>query len=101
MASHLGIPLQEVQDKTTSSEFVDWIFYLDWLDTDGFRKDDFYMAQIASEIRRSFVAKPEKVKLHDFLLKFKEPDAPVQLSPEQRMKRSKSAWLGLFKMKEK
>ena len=93
--------LQEVQDKTTSSEFVDWMWYLDWLDTDGFHREDYYLAQIASEIRRSFIAKPEKVRLTDFLLKFQEKKPEPVLMPEQRMKKSKSAWLGLFKMKEK
>lgn len=88
----------------SSLEFVRWKVRIegDWTRN---TKQDFYMASIASEVRRSFVAKPENVKLDDFLLKFVTPDAkPAAMSEGDRQKQlsaSKSFWTALAGVKTK
>ena len=69
-------------------------------------REEHYLAQIACEVRRSFVKKPQSVKLEDFLLKFtavKPSEAPkppthVDTPPdglERRVAASKAFWRGL------
>ena len=63
------MPVQEVQAKTTSAEFVMWMAYLEQDQTDH-RREDYYMAQVAAEIRRGNSKKPQKIRVDDFLLKY-------------------------------
>lgn len=69
LASHLGMSLQEVQQQTTSSEFVEWVEYLDSLWNVPDRKD-YLLANIAAEVCRTRVKRPASVKVQDFILKF-------------------------------
>lgn len=86
VASHLKVPVEELQGRITTTEFLEWIHFLR-LEDDRNSKSDLYLAQIAAEIRRGWVEDAREVKVSDFLLGAK----PV-LTPEQRMKKSKAAW---------
>lgn len=52
----------------TYTEFLEWLEFLRW-EEDRHTKSDYYMAQVAAEIRRSNVKNPRKVRVQDFLLK--------------------------------
>jgi len=91
VASHLGIPVEELAERITHREFLNWLEFLDW-DEKHHSKSDYYLAQIAAEVRRSFVKNAKKVKTNDFLLQYKDANAPSG-------KDSKSAWLGFFNIK--
>lgn len=52
-------------------------------------KEDYYLAQIAAEVRRGIVKNPNKVKLKDFLLTIQT--GPV--SNPDTLENSKSFWL--------
>ena len=83
--------IQRVQSEMTSTEFLDWVAYLDE-DVNAFHREDYFLASIAAEIRRSYVAKPMSVKLSDFLLRFKEKVKQKKMSIEEKTKRSKAFW---------
>ena len=99
MASHLHLTVQEAQAKITYTEFLKWVWYLNWRDTEEFNRQDFYLAQIAAEICKGQVKKPKKIKLKNFLLDFSLKDSkPKKVDPEEQKKRmtdSKRYWLGL------
>jgi len=95
------MPLQELQEKTTSTEFLEWQHYLD-LDANAFHREDYFLANIAKAIMTGQVKKPEELKIEDFLLKFKTAsnEAPVQLTPEEKAAKSKAFWLQALGVKE-
>jgi hypothetical protein len=70
---------------------------------------DYYLASIASEVRRSYVKDPRKVKLEDMLLKFNikndkaEVSSPARDEDQAEVQKvvSKSFWLGMFGIKER
>lgn len=39
---------------------------------------DFYLAQIAAEVRKGNVKHPNQVKIKDFMVEMKKPSSPVQ-----------------------
>jgi hypothetical protein len=82
-------------DSTTSSQFVEWLEYLE-RDINAFHREDYYHAQIAAEIRRSFVKKPRNVKAKQFLLKFQHMKPKVAQSFEEVCEKSKRFWFGMF-----
>lgn len=107
LASHLHLTVQELQEKTTSTEFLEWRFYLREA-LNEFHREDYYLAQIALEIRRSWASTNRK--LSDFLITFStEEKKAVASSPQKREKteeekkaylaRSKAAWLGALGIK--
>jgi len=65
--------------------------YLD-REVTGFHREDYYLAQIAAEIRRWKTK--EKVKLGDFILDF-HTDEKAPKKPQDCLNRSKSYWLGI------
>jgi len=97
---------QRCQEETSSTDFVLWMEYLEGK-INAFHREDYFLAQIAAEIRRSFVKNPKKVKLDDFLLKFKDKTktARKKMTKEERTKIAKSFWSALtslsFKPKRK
>lgn len=95
LASHLHLPLQEVLSKTTSSEFNMWMIYLEE-EINGFHREDYYLAQIAAEIRKGQVKNPKKVKVKDMILQFsigrKQKKTPMD--KEESINRSKAFWFG-------
>jgi len=96
----LNIPIAELKQKTTSTEFVIWMEYLE-RDVNAFHPENFYLAQIAAEIRRSFVKNPKQIRLKDFLLKFIMPEEPKKLSIKERSKRMKRFWFFHVGLKNK
>jgi hypothetical protein len=108
LAFHLKQPLQYIQQTTTATEFSEWLVFLDMQETELFAKQDFYLAQIAAEVRRSWVSKESRqsVKTEDFVIKFqtKTPRKKKAQETDSRysMQVSKAAWLaavGLGKKK--
>jgi len=100
LASHLHCPLQRVKNETTSTEFIMWQEYLEQ-DLVISKREYYYLAQIAAEIRRTISKHPKRIKLQDFLLKFRN-DKKVNnsmLSVEERTKKSKSFWKALVGIK--
>ena len=75
-------------------------------------KQDIYLAQIAAEIRRSFVKNPETIKIEHFIRKFETifdekgvPKEELEVEVEERPKevvetKSKSAWLKFLGIKK-
>ena len=58
------------------------------------RKEDYYAAQIATEVRRSYARKGKSVKIKDFLLKFKTSKENLKTDKDLKTKvrRSKMFW---------
>jgi len=81
----------QTRERISSTEFLKWIWFLEWKATEEFDRKDFYLAQIAAEIVRGQVKKPKKIKLKDFLLDFKKEKAEPS---KEQMQRSKKFWLG-------
>lgn len=101
LASHLHLPLQEVMQKTTSQEFVDWMTFLDQ-EVNSFHREDYYLAQIAAEVRRTFTKNPSHIKTKDFIIEFKTNTSKKKTSkksPEEKLKMSKTYWLSLSGVK--
>ena len=87
--------LQQCMFEVSSSEFVAWIGYLD-TEVNRFHRQDYFLATIAAEIRRSYVKKPRDVKIGDFLLEFETSDVVQKHSAQE----SKNFWfsaLGITK----
>jgi len=88
--------LFEVKRKTSASEFILWMEYLEW-EINAFDKTAYYLAQVAAEVRRSYVKTPKSVKFEDFVMKFRskneEPDISVDASV--RLQRQKQFFFGL------
>ena len=61
--------IQRIKYEITSSEFVDWIVYLDEKEKNPTRQD-ILLANIATECRRNLVKHPQLVKVQDFLSMF-------------------------------
>ena len=88
--------VQRVKQETTATELVTWIEYLRMekekvLDIE---KQDYYLAQIASEVRRSFVKSPQSVKTSDFMINFKEKEQKP-MTKEEASAASKQYWFGV------
>jgi len=56
----------------TSTEFVEWKVFLDE-QVNAFHREDYFLAAIIAEVRRSYVKYPKRVKLQHHLLKFTVP----------------------------
>lgn len=96
--------LQRCQEETSSTQFLDWIEYLKW-DVNAFHREDYYLAQIACEVRRILAKDPNKeMDLKRFLFKFVKKERPKRLTKKEATKRSKRRWLswaGIKLRKEK
>lgn len=100
LAFHLHKTVEELKEQITHSEFLEWMEFLA-LERNKARKLDYYLAQIAFELRRSNVKNPGRVKLGDFLLKFVSRAVPSRMDfdPDDDEKyrehvatESKNAW---------
>jgi len=93
-------PLQEFQEKTTSTEFLEWVQFFE-MEANFFHREDFYWAQIAAEIRKSYVDSKyaNKVKTDDMLIKFKRvvKEAPRTAVDAARSMKNWYAALGVKK----
>ena len=87
--------LDDVKMKTSTSQFVLWMQYLDW-DINAFDKTCFYLAQIAAEVRRPNMPKGKTVKLEDFIIKFSsKKDAEKPEDEQTKANRMKQYFFGL------
>lgn len=80
----------------TRTEFFDWLVFLR-MEKEEHGKMDYYLAQIAAEVRRTRVKHPNQVKTKDLLLR--TTSTTVVPTPEKRSA-SKSIWLSALKVKE-
>jgi hypothetical protein len=88
--------LQFVQQFTSSTEFLEWAEYLNQQETETVKREEYYWAQIAAEVRRSWVKHKQKIKLTDFLIKFsysKKPKILTAQEKEMKLQKSKNFWL--------
>jgi len=96
IASHLHSPVQVIQQQMSSSEFIIWAEFLKQ-DFNHPDRHDYYLAQIAMEVRRGSMncRHPNKVKFEDLLMKFEidKKDEPKTL--EEADERSKKFWFAL------
>lgn len=76
----------------TFSEFLDWVEFLG-VQERRMDKIDFYLAQIAAEVRRGVVKNPKTVNVKDFYVNYTNP-----VEAANRTKKSKAAWGAVFKM---
>jgi len=79
---------------------MDWIAYLDDEELNGFHREDYYLANIAAEVRRSFVKDPAKIKMESFLIKFKKGAKlkRPKKTKEEKIRESKAFWMSLAGM---
>lgn len=88
--------LQECQEDTTSTEFLEWQWALQIIDFQERSKQDYYSAQIVAEIRRfreGFSRSPAAITVEECLMDFGNnkfvtreyvtPDGNVPLEPGQ------------------
>lgn len=98
LASHLGMSLDEVKAKTSATQYVLWMEYLEW-EINAFDKQCYYLAQIAAEVRRSCVKPGVLVRLQDFLIKFRTTmtpqKAPTSTKSRTETGRTKQFFFGL------
>lgn len=93
--------LQRCQRETTSNEFKEWCQFLsdEW---QAPKREDYYLAQIAAEVRRTIARNPQRVNVKDFLLRFKFPKKGHVLTEKekaQRLAASKARWFAIVGMK--
>ena len=102
LASYLRLPLQRVQDETTAVEFLEWNEFLRREREEDFQKQDkldWYLAQIACEVRRSQAKGPTKIKTDHFLLQFKPSGKKTTSDDKDQAMYQKRLWLGMFGLK--
>lgn len=89
LAARLGRSrISELQREISSRKFTEWKAFFEWEDTHQ-TKEDFYAAQIAAEVRRSYVKKPKTIKTKNFLL-----PVPQTMTQKQKhyLEQSKQRW---------
>jgi len=92
--------VQRAQFEIPSSEFVDWVVYLDD-EPNRFHRDDYNFARLAAEIRRSYVKDPMTVKEESFLIEFREKKKVKKLTIEEKTKRDKKFWGTVLKFSKR
>jgi len=72
--------------------------YLDW-EANAFDKTCYYLAQIAAEMRRSYIKRGVVVRVEDFILKFTskriEEKIPTPMDVQTKIDRAKQFFFGL------
>lgn len=87
----------DLKARITYREFAEWLCFLN-KEEERQTKQDYYLAQIAAEIRRGQVKSPRSIKVKDFLVQVTTAATPQQ---EKKTERSKSFWMGLAGVKQK
>jgi len=91
--------VDRVQEETTSTQFIQWAEFLD-RDVNAFHREDYFLAHLIAEVRRSYVKNPKSVKEETFMLKF-EDEKDVEKKKEEALQdkaeKSKKSWLGWLK----
>lgn len=102
LASHLCMPVSEIQEKTTSTEFLKWRWFLNWKDVEEFNRTDYYLAQIAATVERGYAKHPNRSTINSKLLTFKfSKEKTAMVDDEVRIQNSKNFWLGLSRLPAK
>ncbi len=95
------MPLRKCVKSHYHRDYLLWMRYLDELWDQPSRTDN-YLMQIALEVKRVLMKRPEKVKLSDFLLKFTNKRKPLgKTAKKQADQTTKSKWLGLVGLGKK
>ena len=83
--------IDRCKSETSVSQYKKWMVFLDWKEGESFDRTIYYLAQIATEVRRSYVKNPHQVKLKDFIIQFmlKKQNKESDLSIEERTMRAK------------
>lgn len=85
--------LKEVTSRMSHREYLTRLAWIEENLNDP-EKNEFYLMQIASEVRRVLSKNPNKIKLEDFKIKFASKVTEVQ----DRMQKSKQAWMAALSM---
>ena len=88
--------LYRCQVETSSTQFLDWIEYLD-IEINAFHREDFNFASLAKILVQCNSKNPKNVKLEDYLIKFKKKIPKTRQDTLNRMKESIAAWIGIRK----
>lgn len=91
LASHLGMTVRECIDKHTYREYQMWMAYFEeeWKEP---TLSDYYLMQIAQEVRRVLSKNPNNVKLEDFQIKFQDKESePKKYDPDL----SRAVWTSI------
>lgn len=85
--------VDEAQEKITSSGFLRWCIYIEE-ESESLKKEDYYLAGIIAEVRRSWVKHPRRIKTVDFVLKPKpvRPKPTTEEEKQEYIRQSKFAW---------
>lgn len=91
----MGIPVQELQQRTSSREFAEWSQYLAEEQHEA-KVIHYYLAQIAAVIAQVHSKRGKRVKLSDYIIEFSQPK-------RKRIdcKSSKAFWFGLVGLTRK
>lgn len=66
---------------------------MDWLDTEAFDRKDYYLAQIAASVERTFAKKGSRISIEKKLLKFTH--RKQRLEPADAIQVSKNHWFAV------
>jgi len=66
-------------------------------EVNDFHREDYYLAQIAAEIRRQYAKDPGSITTQKMLIKFesKAPDERQATTPKDKTQNSKNFWLAI------
>lgn len=78
----------------SSSEYVEWIVYLDQ-DINNFHREDYYFASLTAEVRRGWVKDKDQVDMKDFIIKF-ESEKEVKETTKEEASRSAKRFFGVL-----
>jgi len=78
----------------TSTEFLEWVWFLNWSATEEFRREDFYLAQIAALIERAHF-KGSRATIADKILEFRPERRGSATDQRERIAKSKAFWMAL------
>jgi hypothetical protein len=92
VAGVLGMTVRRLRRRMSNRELLTWLAWLEsrW-DTPGPR--EWYLMQVACEVRRVLSKKPEKIQPHHFKLRFRRDGQAPPADPREAAARSKSRWL--------
>lgn len=98
------MPLRACMQAHTHREYRTWSRWLE-LEWDKPSRSDWFLMQIAAEIRRVLSKKPKLIQLKHFFLKFTtgKSDKPIEpeMTKEEATRIAKNKWFGLVGYKPK
>lgn len=96
LAGYLGMTVRECIEKHTHKEYLMWMAYFEeeWKQP---QLRDYYLMQIAQEVRRVLSKNPNRVKMEDFKIQFQEAVEQKGYDPEL----SKAVWTAIANQSKK